>query len=531
MYSSPGLSQFMTPILPSGGNIIYKPQFIIPPLIERLMRPKADCEKDGSKHYIPVIPDMVVKKPLNPKEFTVIVPTKPEVIIENKPIVVPQPPVLPPFTMPEIPTFVEEPKTSAPVTEKHIQEKKENCKPLEIPAPPVLPKMPVFPIPENVDIFPDNYPIVPVISGIEPLPAPEFTAVEIPEAPMLPPLSLPELPVPNLTEVIPENKPAIIPEAPILSPIPNDHVSDSYLNEIPEGPTLPPFVIPPIPEIPIVEMNPEAPKPEAAPNNCIYDVPESVPNDNDIPELQPVEIPEPPVLPPFTMPELPAFPPIGKPEDITTVTENTHAENNPETNGNTPMPEEKEPMPEPVTENKPLEIPAPPILPPLEIPEFPVFETIPIEQTPPSPVLPPLEIPAPPPTIVEVPYVTPKETPPLILEVPEHPSVTGVISEPCDNNEIIPENKPILILEQTNPGQGVTTQQVVPEVMELNVGGAKVTIPSLGSLSFPNFCVQNLIIDRALPSMIIGEKYYAESLAPYVAEQHSMLPVFQYYKR
>lgn len=478
-YSTPGeLPQFMPHLLPGGRNILYKPQFIIPPVIDRLMRARIDCVKDDLQYYIPVVPDMAVQKPIKPKEYTVVVPAEPEVIIEQKPIQIPQPPVLPPFTMPEIPIFVEEPQT---------QEKKENCKPMEIPAPPVLPKMPELPIPENIDIFPEHFPIVPVISGTEPSPAPELTVVEIPEPPVLPPLSLPELPVPILTEVIPENKPAIIPE----------------------GPTLPPFVNPPLPEIIVEENHPsELPKPEVPPTNCIYEIPESAPHDIEIPELRPVEIPEPPVLPPFTMPELPTFP-----------------------------------EPEPAIEIKPIEIPAPPVLPPAEFVKVPVYEPIvqdvdckptDVIQIPPSPVLPPLEIPAPLPNIVETPQVielTPKETPPVILQVPQRPSVTEVISELCDNNEIIPENKPILILEQIHPVAGVTTQQVVPEVMELNVGGAKVTVPSLASLSFPNFCVQNLIIDRALPSMIIGDKYHAERLAPYVAGQHSVLPMFQYYKR
>lgn len=508
-YPSPGgLSQFMTHLPPSGGNIIYKPQFIIPSVIERLMKTKIDCLSHGLEHYLPVMPEMVVQKPLKPKEFAVIVPRKPEVVIENKPIHIPEPPVLPPFTMPEIPIVVEVPKPSAP---QHVEPIviKENCKPLEIPSPPMLPVMPELPIPENV------------ISGFEPLPAPEYIPVEIPEPPMLPPLSLPEPQVPIFTEVIPEYKPAIISETPILPLMPNVHVS-----HIPEGPTLPPFVIPPLPEIVIEEKHPEIneipferyegpqtipqppelpPIPEgpilphpsnleiSAPDRCIYDVPEIVPIGNDIPKFQPVEVREPPVLPPFTMPELPAFPP-------------------------------------------------------LELPKFTGFEHIsqdvdykPIEvkEIPPIPVLPPLEIPAPPPHIVQVSQVienTPSEisvlpeTPPVIIQAPQHPSVTEVIPEPCDN-ERIPENRPILILEQRHPVTGVTTQEVVPELMELNVGGEKVTIPSLTSLSFPNFCVQNLIIDRALPSMILGEKHYAESLAPYAAGQYSMLPMFQYHKR
>lgn len=481
VYPSPGrLPQFMTHLLPSGGNIIYKPQFIIPPVIEGLMKTKIDCERHGSEHYLPILPEMVVQKPLKP----VIVPREPEVVIEQKPIQIPEPPVLPPFTMPEIPIFVEEPRTSAPITEPIVI--KENCKPLEIPASPVLPRMPELPIPDSV------------ISGFEPLLAPEYIPVEIPEAPILPPLSLPELPLP-----IPEYKPAVIAEAPILPPMPTIHVSD-----IPAGPTLPPFVLPKFPEIVIEEKHPEIneipfvpyevpqiipqppvlpPIPEAptlplpsfvevsAPAPCIYNVPEIVPNDIDIPKFQPVEIPEPPVLPPFTMPELP-----------------------------------------------PLE---------LHVNDKPIVVNI----IPPSPVLPPLELPAPLPNIVQVPQVFERNEIPMLPETPpvivQHPSVTEVIPEPCVNNGRVPENKPILILEQHHPITGVTTQEVVPELMELNVGGEKVTIPSLSSLSFPNFCVQNLIIDRALPSMIIGEKYYANSLGPYAATQNSMLPMFQYYKR
>ncbi|KAL0892222.1 hypothetical protein ABMA27_015410 [Loxostege sticticalis] len=149
-----------------------------------------------------------------------------------KPVVIPAAPVLPPFEMPELPVVIEEPSMVLyPSNEVHI-------------SPPVVPEVVVSP--PNQEVF-EEKPMV------------------IPEAPVLPPLSLPELPVVEIEEnVVPCDhvtvvEPVVIPEAPVLAPyVPSEMPTPVHVEEPVAVEVQQPVVIPSAPVLPPLEL-PESP--------------------------------------------------------------------------------------------------------------------------------------------------------------------------------------------------------------------------------------------------------------------------------
>ncbi|KAL0840419.1 hypothetical protein ABMA28_015675 [Loxostege sticticalis] len=179
----------------------------------------------------PVLPTYI---PVDiPKPFLIEEPAS--VIVENEivePVVIPVAPVLPPFEMPELPVVIEEPSMVLyPSNKVHI-------------SPPVVPEVVVSP--PNQVVF-EEKPIV------------------IPEAPVLPPLSLPELPVVEVEEkVVPCDhvavvEPVVIPEAPVLAPyVPSEMPTPVHVEEPVAVEAQKPVVIPSAPVLPPLEL-PESP--------------------------------------------------------------------------------------------------------------------------------------------------------------------------------------------------------------------------------------------------------------------------------
>ncbi|CAG9127056.1 unnamed protein product [Plutella xylostella] len=379
------------PFMPFGAN--YAPPAIVQYIINGN---RADCD-DNNGIIIPEVPlydvahqpaaIVLQDKPyLSPAFVPVSVPEPPRFVEEIKPVVIPEAPVLPPFTQPELPALtVVEP---APEPCVHDVVLTPEVAPVYVPEAPVLP--------------PFVQPELPVFIPVEqPAPAPAPAPVIIPEAPVLPPFVQPELPTVFYEEPAPAA--VIIPEAPQL---PAEPCYDTVV--IPEAPVLPPFVQPELPVIVPVEQ----PAPVFVP----------------APAPSPVIIPEAPVLPPFVQPELPTvfFEEIAPAPVL--------------------IPEAPVLAAEPCLDS--VIIPEAPVLLPFVQPELPVV----VEQ--PAPAFVPA--PAPAPVIIpEAPVLPPFVQPELPTVFYEEPAPTAVIvpeapvlaAEPCLDAVVIPA-APQLVVEE-----------------------------------------------------------------------------------
>ncbi|CAG9127054.1 unnamed protein product [Plutella xylostella] len=344
-----------------------------------------------------VVPDVPETIPAEPT------PQAPEM---PKPApIIPEAPMLPAFTMPELSTFPERSLFSEPiyvpeVLAKPLPEKKTDVIIPEAPMLPpfTMPELPTFPEPIATNLV---IPEAPEYIPTKPAPLPEMPqpAVIIPEAPMLPPFTMPELPtfsepivenyvIPEAPESIPD-KPAPLPEQPKPAAI------------IPEAPMLPPFTMPELPTFPAVPIVPEyVPETEArfvdiAPAPCAQNIP-TIPEKAKM--VENIIIPEAPILPPFQMPAMPEV----------YVSEYSPAPIAPSA--------DEEVQPQPKIEEKPaMVIPEAPMLPPFQMPEMPVMAAAPpapeYEEPkiaartdfviPEAPVLPPLSLPEKPEAIPE----------------------------------------------------------------------------------------------------------------------------------
>ncbi|XP_073951400.1 uncharacterized protein [Choristoneura fumiferana] len=212
----------------------------------------------------------------------------------------------------------------------------------------------------------------------------------------------------ELPRLVPEKKPIVIPEAPSLPPI-----------TIPQFP-IPVMVEKPVPPpVPIVEPC----EPEFIPERPVVSIPvptvvQVEPCLDDVVPMEPVVIPQPPELPPFVMPELPVLVP-APPMDVA------------------PCPEDEPihivPAPEHIQPLAPM--PAPPQLPPVRLPELPVHIEIP-----PRPIVsPPVivedpciteDIAVPHPAPVLVPH--PSRLPEPVQVAFEEPIPVPIFSDPCE---------------------------------------------------------------------------------------------------
>ncbi|KAJ2946949.1 hypothetical protein O0L34_g16296 [Tuta absoluta] len=466
---------------------------------------------------------------------------------EFKPAAIPEAPVLPPFTMPEMPAIVtfaapEMPKIEEVTPDCEDQSVTPEFKPVAIPEAPFLPPFTIPELPSTPDIA--------VEMNLEP----EFKPAEIPEAPVLPPFTMPELPPviipvapekPKIEDVIPECedqpaapelKPAAIPEAPVLPPFTMPelpaliiHVAPEIQPQpIPEAPILPPMVLPELPALPeIIKENAVS---ESA-SDC-EDQPAAL-------EPTPAVIPEAPILPPFTMPELPAviipiapetqpqlipeapiLPPMVLPE-LPTLPEIIKENTLPESTSDC----EDQPAPE----WKPMDIPEAPTVPPMfeilkpveiirpadedyepsndierepqpEIrhdsqapPEIKHFEPLIIPE---APQLPPLDFPQIPtvfiePAAVELAPATAEEPSPW-KEIPVSPVIPAFTPERIVEVKPAPITmQPIVVADVQQPCDDEAYQRYLQQ---------------------PTFWAQNIIIERVMPNMIVGDKEQVKSL-------------------
>lgn len=273
----------------------------------------------------------------------------PEPIQEAKPLEsIPEAPVLPPIELPELPMKVSVPE------EINIEE----TKPLTFI--PDAPTLPLFTLPEMPLKVYESAPIVEpcppgaYLAESEKIPKmpemPKFEEIKplvpIPEAPVLGPFTLPELP---LKVSIEESKPCDAEDSFIISPKEPEFIDEGKLT-IPEAPKLPLFTLP---EFPLkFETSPAwIPMPDAG-----YFID---PREEEAKLMAP--IPEAPVLGPFTLPDLPLK--VSAEESKRRDSDDTLVI----------LPKE----PEFIEENK-LTIPEAPKLPPFTLPKVPLkVETAP----------------------------------------------------------------------------------------------------------------------------------------------------------
>ncbi|KAI8428847.1 hypothetical protein MSG28_007494 [Choristoneura fumiferana] len=337
----------------------------------------------------------------------------PTLVPETKPLVIPQPPELPPMTIPQfpVPVIIEEPPKSDepcessdvsqgsavnnPVTPAHS--------PMELP---ILPQIAEQPKPVEPEIY--------------------YTLMEIPQPPELPAFTMPDLPVivepaqSIISAPCPEStpKPIPIPAAPELSPASLPKFPIYF--DIPSGPVLPP-----------TEMN----------------LPEI---DSNFVEYEPISVPQPPELPAFVMPELPVL--VVEQEQSTVVEPCLEDKREPIV----PIQEYIQPV---------VAIPQPPELPDFVMPDLPVQvieQNQPIVNEPcledmPAPVVPIQEdfqplvvIPQPP----ELPEFIMPELP--VVQVMEQKQPT--VAEPCL------EDKPAYVLPIPDY---IPSMQAIPQPPEL----------------------------------------------------------------
>lgn len=172
----------------------------------------------GSNFYFnPILPTAVIPQ-------NIIVP-KPEIVVEKKPV--------------ELDPLIE------------VEPVVENCDPEVLLSEVVVPEViETERIPDEVEVqvqpqpFIPEAPELPIIEVIEPI-----APVIIPEAPILPPLVMPEFPLqfnalPDLAvePIIPEISIPVLPDVEIAAPLFVQEI-DVTLNEIPPPPELPPLVV------------------------------------------------------------------------------------------------------------------------------------------------------------------------------------------------------------------------------------------------------------------------------------------------
>ncbi|XP_061709518.1 titin-like [Cydia pomonella] len=250
----------------------------------------------------------------------------PAPIEEFKPVVIPEPPVLPPMTIPKfpVPVIIEESPAPVPESDEYADIP---VMPVNIPAAPVLPPMEIHesqveekPAPEEIVEINSNTIELESISVPQPPELPAFVMPEIPihvvaakpATPCLDGSSIVPAPIPGYIESLaplpaaPELPVFVMPElpaAPSLEDEPIPALTTAFIEPLapmPAAPELPVFIMPELPAIQMVE--PELPKPVAP---CLEDEPIPAPIPAYVEPLGPV--PAAPELPAFVMPEFPTI--------------------------------------------------------------------------------------------------------------------------------------------------------------------------------------------------------------------------------
>ncbi|XP_047985985.1 calphotin-like [Leguminivora glycinivorella] len=315
---------------------------------------------------------------------------------------------------------------------------------------------------------------------------PPYKPIVIPEAPILPPITLPKFPVP----VIPEP----LPPMPIVEPCEPAPVAVSSAISVPVGPMLPPLAMPALPEI--IEYRgadisetvingvgyegmlvPEAPTvviPEAMPGSVVKPLSNSalaVPALTEIIEYHGADISETVIdtdgldYQAMLVPEAPT---VLIPEAI------------------------------PGTVIKPLSIPPAPVLPPAPLPEIPIREPVPE-----IPVR--VEIPAPirPPMLIEEPCITdvivPERVPMPIAHMPvPHPVPMPIVPMP------FPRPVPMPIVPVREPVVAEPCEPAIAPVVKLPARPVLMPAfpaPATGPVLFParNMFVNRNVVVSSLP--------------------------------
>ncbi|XP_063839607.1 titin-like [Ostrinia nubilalis] len=538
---SSGGSPVISNFIQKGTNVFFKPQFMLaaaqmPPQVQSMI---AEIEQDDCKTRLPMGPiPMLMEEPLQVVEQEIVASSKPIIkeTIEINPVAYTQHVVQPtlelkPFVpsvseghvmelhrMHKIPVVVEE---SIKLEEPCLHEEEEH---VVIPEAPVLtPYVPHLEIPKPVIIE-----------------APETVAVvEVPPAPVLPPLELPMIPREEVAEIIVKEK---VPEVVVPSFIPESYVREVVVTP-PEAPVLPPYIQVEVPK-PVIEGNfIETIEIPAAPVLSEFEMPKLpvlVEEHSVVPclhgeehheiEIKTVEVPTAPVLPPYVpdlpeivveekplvVPEAPVLPPyvpVSKP--ISVVVEKEMFEATPvlpafEMPGLTVEIEKTDVIPCPpneeqneviVVEEKHVYIPEAPVLPPLSLPELPVnveiHENVHCDDTvevvepvliPSAPVLPPLEIPKVPMVIEEAHEIVAPCPPELEME------------------KVVIESKPQIARPVAYMSQEILTDAYVrtPIVMS---SAPEFLVPYFPVVTEnvlkedPTSCVHDIVVERILPRL------------------------------
>ncbi|XP_063379480.1 uncharacterized protein LOC134666257 [Cydia fagiglandana] len=162
-------------------------------------------------------------------------------IEEFKPLVIPEPPVLPPLTIPKfpVPVIIEEPPASVPEPGEYADIP---VMPVNIPAAPVLPPMEIHE--SYIEVKPVPEEIVEINSNTI-----ELEPISVPQPPELPAFVMPEIPI----HVVAVEPAAQYLYEPIPAPIP---AYIEPLAPLPAAPELPVLVMPEVPAAPSLEDEP-----------------------------------------------------------------------------------------------------------------------------------------------------------------------------------------------------------------------------------------------------------------------------------
>ncbi|XP_059047201.1 titin-like [Achroia grisella] len=467
------------------------------------------------EEIIDIKPASIYHKPMgpiyDPPVLPPLPPSLPEIpVLPPLPLPLPEIPVLPPLppSLPEIPVL---PPLPLPLPEIPIVVPDynviDNC--VDIPASPILPI-----IKPEVNFVLEQ--VIPESSSVSEIDLSELNvmhehnSVLIPEAPILPPLSpIPELPAPVIMEE-PIQVPCILEVS--QSSLENDDLSK--LPNIPVAPELPPLTLPELP-VPVSVLNPILPATvvvEASESNEITHTSPNYFNDVNFP----TNIPPAPVLPPYAPINVPAI--IEETLHISQGSElsasqpvvEIHEYIKPSVIPDTPLSSinclPELPLPafndetsliiqENVENIKPVEIPAAPLLPPLAPHTIPYIVNEPVE--------------------VAIPSFLPEHMPILVPELP-HIAVPTLSKESSLSSTVLSTKENILSFLS-----GLFT----PHLPSIDDKIVIPSVPKTELISFPTTCIQNIILKRVLPNILNEHNLKVEGNVPIISAPSPYIPI------
>lgn len=431
--------------LQNGINVFYKPTFILDPTLHKqpLTVENEDCVKPLGPSYPEGIDEPVriletidnnvdgeVRRIIDiipgPKAMLPMPAASP--VLVEEPMVVQELPILPPQVQPELATkevIIETTKiskTDIPALPESVSFVIEE--PVLISEAPVLPplilpeiQLPTLPAKDGVAVKTTNVPEPPFLPPMpESLPVIVEEPVMIPEGPVLPPLVLPEFPIPTMIkpvedEVVVESltvsEPSHLPSIPESVPI---LIEEPVM--IPESPLPPSLILPEIPTPSLIEPVKVGETAETL-NIAETPMPESIP----VLVEEPVIMPESPVLLPQILSEIPA-PITIEPAQVKVLIETMNVSEVPSL-----LPEAVSIIPE----------------------ELPLEISLPIETELPTILEESL------PSKLEVPEIIPDAPIFPLLNMPEIPTIVDIIPPPTPELPIMPMPVPSATLPEALP--------------------------------------------------------------------------------